>query len=294
MNTKLEEFFPLYAVMGANGFIGTEICSDKDFIPNEPNKWDYKNKFAADYPDIVYCISTVHNYNVIDGDPLVDIQTNLQHMITVLQANKMKYGTDFTFTLISTWFVYGDVELPAKEDVCCNPKGFYSITKRAAEQLLISYCDTFGIKWRIIRLCNVLGIGDGKVSKKRNALQYMVKTLCEGGEIDLYDVDCLRDYIHVLDAAEAIRLISRKGNFGEIYNVGSGVGISIQHLVNMAQRISEYKGKINLVAVPQFHKIVQVKDMYLDSTKLFELGWTPKFSPEQIVEMLCEHYLGYK
>jgi nucleoside-diphosphate-sugar epimerase len=284
----------LVSVFGGWGFVGSELCKDPDFIRNEPNRYDYRNKFLSDYPDMVFCISTVTNYNVLDNDPYVDIQTNLHHMISVLQANKLKYGNDFTFNFISTWFVYGQVELPAREDSCCAPKGFYSITKRAAEQLLMSYCETFGIKWRIIRLCNVLGEDDAKVSKRRNALQYMIKTLCAGGEIDLYDEDCQRDYLHVSDVANAIQHIVRKGNYGEIYNVGSGYPNSIHRMVNYAHRLSNYLGKINLVPVPAFHKTVQALDMYLDTSKLSSLGWTPKYTADEVVEMLCEYYLGGK
>lgn len=283
---------PLVSVFGSWGFVGSELCKDDDFKHNEPDRAEFRNKFLSDYPDIVYCISTNHNYNVIDDNPLVDIKTNLEHMITVLQANRIKYGNDFTFTLISTWFVYGTTELPAKESACCNPKGFYSITKHTAEQLLESYCETFGIKWRVIRLCNVLGEDDPKISKRRNALQYMVKTLCAGDEIDLYDEDCLRDYLHVEDAAEAIKTIVQKGKFGDVYNVGSGVGSSIHHLVNVAHRASDYLGKINLVTVPTFHKTVQVKDMYLDNSKLLELGWKPKYTPTEVVENLVKYYMG--
>jgi nucleoside-diphosphate-sugar epimerase len=283
---------PLFSVYGSWGFIGSEICKDTDFKHNEPNRYDYRNKFLSDYPDIVYCISTITNYNVLDNDPLVDIKTNLEHMITTLQANRIKYGTDFTFNLISTWFVYGSVELPAREDVCCNPKGFYSITKHAAERLLTSYCENWGIKYRIIRLCNVLGEADGKLSKRRNALQYMVKILCAGGEIDLYDQDYQRDYLHVEDVASAIRYIAQNGDFYETYNVGSGFGSSIHHLVNLAHRLSKYLGKINLVPVPEFHKTVQTVDMWLDTSKLTALGWYPKYAPEEVVERLCKYYMG--
>jgi nucleoside-diphosphate-sugar epimerase len=283
---------PLFSVYGSHGFIGSEICKDVDFIHNEPNKYDFKNKFPADYPDIVYCISTVHNYHVLDNNPYVDIATNLNHLMSVLQANRLKYGNDFTITFTSSWFVYGDVPLPAKEDAHCDPKGFYSITKRAAEQLLISYCETYDIKWKIVRLCNVLGEDDTKTSFRKNALQHMVKTLCEGGEIHLYDKDCKRDYLHVEDVADAIRLVSQDGNFGEIYNIGSGVGTSVHHLVNIAHRISEYEGNIVLVPVPEFHKTVQVVDMWMDNTKILELGWTPKYTVETVVENLCKFYSG--
>jgi len=280
----------LFSVFGSWGFVGNEICKDEDFQHNEPNNWEYKSKFQAEYPDIVYTISTVDNYNVLDNDPYTDIQTNLVHLMTVLQSNRMRYGNDFTFTFISSWFVYGNVELPAKEDARCNPKGFYSITKRAAEQLIVSYCDTWGIKYRILRLSNILGKDDKKLSKRRNAMQYMIKTLCEGGEIDLYDEDCRRDYLSIEDAADAIRFLSRKGEWGEIYNVGSGVPSSIHRLVDKALKLTDIKGKINLVPVPEFHTKVQVRDMWLDVTKLYELGWRPKYQPDDVVEELCVYY----
>jgi nucleoside-diphosphate-sugar epimerase len=146
-------------VLGGNGFVGSRYRElTENVVINA--KYDYNVK---DDSEVVYFISTVDNYNV-HTNPFVDIETNLTCLINTLESCKDK---NITFNFISSWFVYGDVELPAKEDSYCNPKGFYSITKRTAEQLLISYCETFGIKWRIIRLGNVLGKGDKKVSKRR-------------------------------------------------------------------------------------------------------------------------------
>lgn len=279
----------IHSVMGSWGFIGSEIVKNTDFHRNEPNPWDYRNKFLSDFPDIIYCISTNHNYLPLENDPYTDVQTNILHTISVLQANKIKYGSDFTFTFLSSWFVYGDVPLPAKEDTCCKPKGFYSITKLAAEQLIESYCKSFGIDYRIIRLCNVLGVGDTKVSKKKNALQYMVKTLCEGGEVDLYETKDYRDYLCVEDAAEAIRTIANLGEYNTIYNVGYGKATGIHELVILAH-CNSGRGKVNLVPVPDFHKEVQVQEMYLDNTKLLSLGWKPTKTPEQVVTELCDYY----
>lgn len=282
-----------YSVYGSWGFIGSQLCdfgkSDK-YMRHEPDHHNFRDKFPADYPDIVYFISTIHNYNPTQNNPYVDISTNLTHLMTVLQANRVKYGNDFTFNYISTWFVYGQVELPAKEDACCSPKGFYSITKKAAEDLLVSYCETFGIKYRIFRLPNVLGIGDVKLSPKRNAMQYMIKTLAEGGMVDLYDEDCQRDYLHVSDVCSAIDTLVEKGNYGEIYNIGSGTPHSIHQTVKKAQELANYEGMVNLVPVPEFHKKVQVKDMWMDTTKLTSLGWKPERSLDSIVEELVTHY----
>ena len=283
----MEVTSPLFSVMGSWGFVGSEICKDSDFLHNEPDKYDFKNKFAADYPDIVYCISTTHNYNVVDNNPYTDIATNLNHLMGVLQANRLKYGNDFTITYISSWFVYGNVPLPAKEDAHCDPKGFYSITKRTAEQLLISYCDTFGIKYKIVRLANVLGLGDKKSSARKNALQWMIQNLVNGLPVEIYDGGVTRDYLHVSDAAEAIRKVAKDGDFGQIYNIGSGVGYDIKSLIQYANA-KVGNPNVTIKPVPEFHKIVQVKDMYLDTTKITKLGWKPKRKIHDIIDELVE------
>lgn len=278
---------PLFSVFGSWGFIGSEICKDSDFLHNEPDKYDFKNKLSADYPDIVYCISTVHNYHVVDNDPYTDIATNLNHLMSVLQANRLKYGNDFTINYLSSWFIYGDVPLPAKEDAYCDPKGFYSISKRCAEQLLISYCATFGIKWRIVRLSNVLGAGDTKVSSRRNALQWMLRNLVNGQPVEIYDGGVTRDYLHVSDVADAIRKVAKDGEFGEIYNIGSGIGYDIKSLIQYANaRVGS--NVVTIKPVPEFHKIVQVKDMYLDITKITNLGWKPKREIHSIIDEILE------
>ena len=61
-----------------------------------------------------------------------------------------------------------------------------------------------------------------QVSKKKNALQYLVNKLKENGPIELYDNgDVYRDYIYVDDVVDAINLIIKKGSANEIYNIGN-------------------------------------------------------------------------
>ena len=131
------------------GFVGGEYFKRHGGIVNSRGEYEPKTN------EILYLISTIDNYNVLEN-PTIDIEVNLVYLMEVLDASKKKYGSDFTINFISSWFVYGSCDLPAKESMVCSPKGFYSITKKAAEDLLISYCETFGIKYRILRLCNVL------------------------------------------------------------------------------------------------------------------------------------------
>jgi len=170
------------SVFGGTGFIGSRYCQ---LYENQVIKIDKKSPHPKS-KDVLYFISTVDNYNIF-SDPFLDVETNLNVLIKTLEACR-EYSNETTFNFISSWFVYGKTDsLPASEDSYCNPKGFYSITKRAAEQLIISYCETYNIKYRILRLCNVCGETDLKVSKKKNALQHLINEVINDRDVNLYD-----------------------------------------------------------------------------------------------------------
>ena len=274
------------SVYGATGFIGSEYLSlfqeESIIIPREQK--------APETNNILYFISTIHNYNVFD-DPHLDIETNLNLLISVLEECKKKYENNFVFNFVSSWFVYGKTEdLPANENSECNPKGFYSITKRAAEQLLISYCETFGIKYRIMRLCNVYGTADKKASKKRNALQFLTTEVVENRDINLYDAgENIRDFLHVEDVCKAMNLIVNKSSLNEIVNIGSGVPSKFIEIMNYVKEKTNSTSNFNSVDPPEFHKVVQIQDMFLDVTKLNNLGFKPKYTIRAGIDLLIKN-----
>jgi nucleoside-diphosphate-sugar epimerase len=274
-------------VFGASGFIGSRFCE----INAANVVIQDRNNYKSQTNQILYFISTVDNYN-IHKDLHLDINTNLNVLMSVLE-NINKEDKDFVFNFVSSWFVYGKNEvLPFNEKYSiCNPTGFYSITKRAAEQLLISFCETFGIKYRIFRLSNVLGEGDTKISRKKNALQHMIKCLCDNEEIFLYDGgNAVRDYIYVDDVCNAIMHCLYNAPVNEIINIGSGRRTLLRDLIYIAQDLSNSTSKINIIQPPHFHDVVQVKDSYLDITKLKSYGFESKYKVEDVVAKLVNHY----
>jgi nucleoside-diphosphate-sugar epimerase len=186
-----------------------------------------------------------------------------------------KYDLDITFNFISSWFVYGKGhKSPCSEDSYCNPTGFYSITKRAAEQMLISYCETYNIKYRILRLCNVIGLADKKASKKKNALQFMINSLLNDEPINLYEGGIhKRDYMHVDDVCRAIKTCIEKSGENEIVNIGTGKSIDIFTLINFCKTKINSQSQINNISTPEFHKVVQIENIYLNVDKLKSLGF---------------------
>jgi nucleoside-diphosphate-sugar epimerase len=277
-------------VFGGTGFIGSRFCEKyKDnVIIND------RDDYQPESNNILYFISTIDNYN-IHNDLHIDIDTNLNVLMNVLQH--IKDNKDATFNFISSWFVYGQNEnIPFKEDdLACNPTGFYSITKRAAEQMIISFCNTFGVKYRIFRLANVLGEGDTKISKKKNALQFLIKEIVDGNDVELYyGGDVLRDYIYVDDVCDAIYHCIQNTSENQIINIGSGKPYRFLDIINKAIAYSKSTSNIIEISPTHFHNVVQVRNSYLDTTKLQSYGYSCKFTIDDIVMNLVNYYKNIK
>ena len=275
-------------IFGGSGFIGSKFVDlyRDEVIVNS------REDYEPQSDNILYFISTVDNYNIWDN-PQLDIETNLTLLIDVLEKCKKNKNTVFNF--ISSWFVYGKTkDLPAHEETHCNPTGFYSITKRAAEQLLSSYCETFGLNYRILRLCNVYGAQDKKASAKKNAPQFLVSEVVNNQDIKLYDRgENIRDFMHVEDICRAIRLVIEKMPLNEIINVGSGKPHKIIDLMNYVKKQTGSTSAFDFIEAPSFHQIVQIKNMYLDASKLQKLGFSPRISIEEGLNKLIKDSLQY-
>ena len=277
-------------VFGGNGFVGSE------FVRTTKTPWilNDRDNFEVRSDNVVYFISTVDNYNV-QRDSLLDINTNLVVLMKVLDSYRsyiQRSGQKGCFNFISSWFVYGQDSgfgagsrgIPETDP--CDPKGFYSITKRCAEQLLMSYCETFNLNYRILRLANVLGAKDKKVSAKKNALQYLLGEIAANRPVDLYDSGYFyRDYIDVRDCARAIDLVVNNGELNSIYNIGNGEGIIFRDVIRYARDAMDSGSELRTIEQKEFHKKVQSsRSFFMDNTKLRELGYRPEYHIHQTVD----------
>jgi len=276
------------SVFGATGFLGTNFCN---LYPNEVIKIS-RTQTRPESSDVLYMISTTTNYNVYT-DLHLDINTNLSVLVNVL--GNLNKGDTFNF--VSSWFVYGKTTpLPAIEYNICKPYGFYSATKYCAEQLVQSYCMTFGINYRIFRLANLYGVGDKDVSAKKNALLYLISEMYHNRSIGLYyDGEFIRDYIHVRDVSRAIKHCMQFAPTDQIINIGGGKPLVFRDLINYVGAKLNFNN-IYKIEPSEFHKVVQVKDMWLDITKLNSYGFTPAVhiweGLDEYIESLMENNVG--
>lgn len=253
------------SIFGGTGYIGSkfeELYPEKSIIINrESRKPITKN--------ILYLISTTTNQNIFNNLH-IDINTNLTILMEVLSNCKKD---NIIFNFVSSCFVYGNDIIDAKESDCRNPTGFYSITKSCAEQMIVSFCNTFDVKYRIFRIGNVYGL-DPTIGPGKNVLGYMISLLKSDSDIKLYEGgNFLKDYIFVDDVCKAINFLIDKGDINQIYNIASGQSRSFRNIILRVKNIVGSKSKILDMEIPKEQKYLQIKNMTLNVDKLNSLGF---------------------
>lgn len=189
--------------------------------------------------------------------------------------------------------VYGrPIELPVKEVHPLRPLNLYGLTKLAGEKLMDIYHDNYGIDTISLRFGNVYGVG--LFTNYETVIPKFVKMGLEGEDLTVYgDGTSSRDYVHIEDIVQAIRLSLRsKGISGEVYNVG-GEAMRIDALANhVVNELKEETGKevgvIHLSPRPGETKEFSYK---LEKIKK-DLGYEPRWSVKEGIEQVLMYRIG--
>lgn len=267
------------SIFGGTGYIGSKF---REIYPEKSILIDRESRIPKT-KNILYLISTTTNQNIFE-DLHIDIDTNLNLLMEVLSNCKKD---NIIFNFVSSCFVYGNNIIDAKETDCRNPTGFYSITKSCAEQMIISFCNTFDVKYRIFRIGNVYGL-DPTIGPGKNVLGYMIGLLKRNGDIKLYEGgNFLKDYIFVDDVCKSMNFLIDKGDINQIYNIASGHSRSFRDVILYAKNIVGSKSKILDIETPKEQKYLQIKNMTLNVDKLKSLGFECEMSFDSGLKKLC-------
>lgn len=200
---------------------------------------------------------------------------------------------------ISSSEVYGAKEddTPFKEGQygyidLLKSRNSYSVGKRAAETLCVSYSDEYGVESVIIRPGHIYGPTATRTDKHVSSQwAYMV---ARGEDIIMKsDGLQLRSYCHCLDAASAILTVLIKGEKDRAYNVSNPDSvISIQQMAQILTTNTGTHVKLEHPTDVEKQGFNPMKNSSLDSTSLIALGWRPVFDGregfEHTVQILRE------
>jgi dTDP-glucose 4,6-dehydratase len=185
----------------------------------------------------------------------------------VRQVNK-----DIMFLHFSTDEVYGESQLDehAKhEQSILSPTNPYAASKAAAEMYVNAYRHSYGIKTIITRGNNVYG--ENQYPEK--LIPKFIQLLKSGKKCTIHgDGSSLRSFIHVYDVCTAVDMILHRGEFGEIYNIGSETELSVLEIAELLVKEicgDEVEKHIEFVADRPFND----KRYFITAEKLKQLGW---------------------
>jgi UDP-glucose-4-epimerase GalE len=234
-------------------------------------------------------------------------QNNVVETLNLLNTMLNYNVKNFVFS--SSCAIFGEPEsFPITEEQDKKPINPYGRTKWMVEQILDDYDRAYGLKSVCLRYFNAAGANpEAEIGELHNPETHLIPIILEtalekrqsvpvyGNDYPTEDGTCIRDYIHVTDLAQAHWLALEQliqGGSSEQYNLGNGMGYSVNQVIQAAERVTGRK--INTEYVKR--RPGDPPRLVGSSEKIKSLlGWKPEFaSLETIIETAWKwHQVGW-
>ena len=189
------------------------------------------------------------------------------------------------FIYSSSSSVYGDAELPMKEDVRPSPVSPYGVTKLAAENLCYLYWKNYAVPTVSLRYFSVYG----PRQRPDMAINRFVHAMLKEREILVFgDGEQLRDFTFVNDVIDALALAAQSDFKGEVFNIGGGHTISVNALIQSIEGLVGKKARVRHVQQQKG----DARDTLADTAKAKRLlSWSPRTELESGLKTYIEWVL---
>jgi dTDP-glucose 4,6-dehydratase len=216
-------------------------------------------------------------------DPGAFIQTDVYGTFVLLEAvRSRRVGR---YVQVSTDEVYGSIEHGTFREIDpLQPSSPYSASKAGGDMMVRAYWVTHRLPVIVTRASN----NYGPYQYPEKIIPLFITNALEDKPLPLYgDGRNVRDWLYVLDHCSGLDLVLRKGQEGEIYNIGSGVELDN---LTLTHKILEHCGKPASLIQPVKDRPGHDRRYALDPSKLHALGWKPDWSFEQALGETVEWY----
>lgn len=286
-------------VTGGKGYIGA--ITAQELIKNNHQAVIFDRKNGEEIQDIKLLQKVIKKEKieaVMHFAAFIEMGESMEQPVKYFENNLV--GSQYLFhTMINTGVkylifsstagVYGNLlRIPIKEDDQKQPENPYGQSKLMTEQLLEFYDRTDGMKSISLRYFNACGATEHSGENHQpesHLIPNVMKAILTNSEFTLFGNDyltkdgtCIRDYVHVIDLANAHILALEaltKGHKSEVYNVGTGKGYSNLEVIKMVEKVSGKKLKIKVAP----RRPGDAQELVADATKIRkDLGWKPRYS----------------
>jgi dTDP-glucose 4,6-dehydratase len=225
--------------------------------------------------DVVFHLAALiaipHSYS----SPHSYVETNVIGTLNLLEASRAAGVAKFIHT--STSEVYGSAKyVPINENHPLNAQSPYAASKIGADQIALSFANSFDLDVTIVRPFNTYG---PRQSSRAVIPTILTQILNGARKVKVGSLYPTRDFTFVSDTVEGFLLASKKGNTGDVVNLGSGFEISIHDLAIKIADLLNVEISFDIESIRERPKKSEVLRLFADNSKARELlGWKPNFS----------------
>lgn len=219
------------------------------------------------------------------------IFNNISLQLNVLEAVRVS-SPKAKILIISSAEVYGlsqDDEIPISENHPYRPLNPYAVSKLSQDMLAYAYGQSYHVP--IVRVRPFNHIGERQTEGfvvPEFAKQIAEIEVGKRTELLVGNLDAVRDFSDVLDVVRAYQLMMTKGQAGEVYNLGSGSGTTIEALLQMM--VKQARVKIHTIVDPERIRPSNSPVMIADASKLRALGWQPSIPLETTLNRVLDYW----
>lgn len=295
-------------ITGSTGFVGPYLKKELEshgyevfgLDRNNPDK--LKNVFCGDIcdsafvesvvekvlPDEIYHLAGFSSVKKSFEEPELTMKINVDGTKNLLESIK-KFCPKSRILIVSSADVYGSPKkIPIDEGQELAISSPYSASRIAQEKLAKEY-DFLDIV--VSRSFTHTGPGQAEIFVLSDFVKQVVE-IEKGIKYPIIftgDLNVIRDFSDVRDIVRAYYLLMKKGKKGEIYNVGSGMGHSLEELLKKIMDLS--KVKIEIKQDPAKIRSVEIAELVADISKMVkDTGWKPDYSIDRTIGDLLDYW----
>lgn len=253
---------------------------------------------AREQPDLIFLsAATVGGIGANVSHPAAMITNNLQIQTNILHA-AWKYNVGKLVFLGSSCIYPKMAEQPICEEALLSgplepTNKSYAVAKIAGIEMCQAFQEQYDCNFVSVMPSNLYGEGDHFDLENAHVLPTLIRKFHDAkikgvDVVDLWGTGTpLREFLHVDDLADALVFVAKKYDNAGLLNIGSGDEITIKDLSRLIARIVGYQGIIRFDA----DKPDGTPRKLVDSSRLNQLGWTPKIS---LKEGIASTYAWFK
>lgn len=248
--------------------------------------------FSAVKPAVIYHLASFAAVSSSFDQAEAVLQNNIGLQLTVLEATR-QFAPTARLLVVGSAEEYGMVKLADNETVDelfpLNPANPYAVSKTAQDLLAQSYFLSYGLD--IVRARPFNHIGERQTpafAVPAFAKQIVAIERGEQEALQVGNVSAVRDFTDVKDMVRAYIALAERGSAGEVYNLGSGQGHTMQAVLDQLCSLSTTA--IKVVTDPSRIRPLDLPRLVANNAKARSLGWSPTIPLHQTLERILKYW----